>query len=209
MLSNHDVTRHPTRLGGGELGLRRARAATLMMLSLPGGAYVYQGEELGLEEVWDIPADLRQDPIFFRTGGERVGRDGCRVPLPWSGTTAPFGFGPAGEPWLPQPAQWGDRTVEAELADPSSSLNFYRSALALRRTRPELHEDGLTWLPAADGMLAFRRGDGLVCAVNMTGEPLPLPVEIANHLVLIASMPGAVDGLGRLAADCAVWLSGS
>ena len=103
VLSNHDVTRHPTRLGGGELGLRRARAATLMMLALPGGAYLYQGEELGLEEVWDIPAELRQDPIYFRTRGERVGRDGCRVPLPWSGTRAPFGFGPAGEPWLPQP----------------------------------------------------------------------------------------------------------
>ena len=213
VLSNHDVTRHPTRLGGGELGLRRARAATLMMLALPGGAYVYPGEELGLEEVWDIPAELRQDPIFFRTGGERVGRDGCRVPLPWSGTAAPFGFGPAGEPWLPQPAGWADRTVEAELADPGSSLHFYRAALALRRTRPELHEDGLTWLSTPDGMLAFRRGDGLVCVVNFTDGPLPLPDAVAGGRVLIASRPDAVDGAAvhgaALAANSAVWCASS
>ena len=118
VLSNHDVTRHPTRFGGGELGLRRAKAATLLMLSLPGGAYIYQGEELGLEEVLDIPGELRQDPIFARSGGERVGRDGCRVPLPWSGTEAPFGFGPAGTPWLPQPASWADLTVAAQDGDP-------------------------------------------------------------------------------------------
>jgi len=209
VLSNHDVTRHPTRLGGGELGLRRARAATLMMLALPGGAYIYQGEELGLEEVWDIPAELRQDPIFARTGGERVGRDGCRVPLPWSGTASPFGFGPAGEPWLPQPAQWSDRTVEAELADPASSLHFYRAVLALRRTRPELHDDGLTWLPTPEGMLAFRRGNGLICVVNFTDEPLPLPASVTDGGPLISSTPDAVDGDGRLAANCSVWLSAS
>ena len=106
VLSNHDVTRHPTRFGGGAIGLRRARAATLLSLALPGGAYIYQGEELGLEEVLDIPDGLRQDPIFARTNGERVGRDGCRVPLPWAGDEAPFGFGPSGTPWLPQPASW-------------------------------------------------------------------------------------------------------
>jgi alpha-glucosidase len=209
VLSNHDVTRHPTRLGGGELGLRRARAATLMMLALPGGAYLYQGEELGLEEVWDIPAELRQDPIYFRTGGERVGRDGCRVPLPWSGTRAPFGFGPAGEPWLPQPAGWADRTVDAELADEASTLHFYRTALAARRDRPELHQDGLTWLPAPEGMLAFRRGSDLVCAVNFTDRPLPLPEAAVDHRPLITSTPGAVDDAGRLAGDCTVWLSAS
>ena len=130
VLSNHDVTRHPTRFGGGELGLRRAKAATLLTMALPGGVYVYQGEELGLQEVLDIPAALRQDPIFFQTDGERVGRDGCRVPLPWSGTQAPFGFGPEGTPWLPQPAEWSVATAEAQDGDPTSTLNFYRAALA-------------------------------------------------------------------------------
>jgi alpha-glucosidase len=206
VLSNHDVTRHPTRLGGGDLGLRRARAATLMMLALPGGAYLYQGEELGLEEVWDIPDGQRQDPIFFRTGGERVGRDGCRVPLPWSGSTAPFGFGPAGEPWLPQPAAWAERTADVQLADRASTLHFYRAALAARRARPELGDGELTWLPAADGLLAFRRGGGFTCVTNFTDEPLPLPLPVREDRRLIQSTPDAVDATGRLAANCTVWL---
>src|SRR4051812_24270149 len=103
VLSNHDVVRHVTRYGGGELGTRRARAAVLLMLALPGGAYIYQGEELGLPEVLDLPDQVRQDPTFHRTSGRELGRDGCRVPIPWSGTTASFGFGPAQASWLPQP----------------------------------------------------------------------------------------------------------
>ena len=107
VLSNHDVVRHVTRYGGGALGVRRARAAALLMLALPGGAYVYQGEELGLPEVHDLPDEVRQDPTFLRTGGAERGRDGCRVPIPWSGSASPFGFGPAGRrPWLPQPSTW-------------------------------------------------------------------------------------------------------
>ena len=109
VLSNHDVIRHVTRYGGGELGRRRARAAALLMLALPGGAYVYQGEELGLEEILDLPDELRQDPTFLRTGGAQKGRDGCRVPLPWSGAEPPFGFGPGSTTWLPQPAGVGRR----------------------------------------------------------------------------------------------------
>jgi len=124
VLSNHDVPRHVTRYGRADtsfsldyrqlgaptdlaLGIRRARAATLLSLALPGSVYIYQGEELGLEEVEDIPDALRQDPMFFRTKGVNLGRDGCRVPLPWSGAASPFGFSPAGageEPWLPQPS---------------------------------------------------------------------------------------------------------
>src|SRR5690606_28078159 len=103
-LSNHDVVRHPTRYGGGDVGLARARAATVMMLALPGSCYLYQGEELGLEEI-DVAPQHRQDPSWFRTG--EPGRDGCRVPIPWSGDRPPFGFGPGDEqPWLPQPEEW-------------------------------------------------------------------------------------------------------
>ena len=103
VLSNHDVVRHATRYGGGPVGVARARAATLAMLALPGSAYLYQGEELGLESV-DVPEELRQDPAWFRTGVEW--RDHCRVPMPWSGTKAPFGFGGRRQPWLPMPAEW-------------------------------------------------------------------------------------------------------
>src|SRR3712207_6051396 len=121
VLSNHDVIRHVTRYGGGEHGVRRARAAALLTLALPGGAYVYQGEELGLPEVEDLPDDVRQDPAFRRTGGEERGRDGCRVPLPWSGTGPSFGFGPGPESWLPQPPEWADLTAERQVPEDRKS----------------------------------------------------------------------------------------
>src|SRR5262245_22143699 len=131
VLSNHDVVRHPTRYGGGPRGLAWARAATLTMLALPGSAYLYQGEELGLEEV-DVPPESRQDPVWFRTG--RVGRDGARVPMPWRGTRSPYGFTKAGaEPWLPMPDDWGPLTVAAQRKDPGSTWSFYRDALRMRR----------------------------------------------------------------------------
>ena len=101
-------------------GLRRARAAALLTLALPGVAYVYQGDELGLPEVLDLPAGARRDPTFRRTGGADIGRDGARVPIPWSGTAAPYGFGPEGSvPWLPQPAAWAALSVAAQDGDPS------------------------------------------------------------------------------------------
>ena len=150
VLSNHDVVRAVTRYGRGvtafdignrgigapsdiELGRRRARAAALLTLGLPGGVYLYQGDELGLAEVEDIPEAMLQDPVWERSGHADRGRDGCRVPLPWSGDAAPFGFGPAGSvPWLPQPAGWAAMTVAAQEADPNSMLALYRSALRLR-----------------------------------------------------------------------------
>ena len=131
VLSNHDVVRHPTRYGGGPVGIARARAATLTMLALPGSAYVYQGEELGLENV-DVPVEARQDPAWRRT--QRESRDGCRVPIPWSGDAPPYAFGPGtGQPWLPQPLDWADRSVAAQEQDPDSTLAFYKAALAARR----------------------------------------------------------------------------
>ncbi|MFD9908438.1 glycoside hydrolase family 13 protein [Streptomyces sp. NPDC059063] len=210
VLSNHDVVRHTTRLADGAgpaLGLRRARAATLLMLALPGSAYLYQGEELGLPEVTDLPDEVRQDPAFFRGSGQEGTRDGCRVPLPWSGVRPPFGFGPVegGPSWLPQPADWKDLTVEAQEGDPGSTLSLYRAALALRRSHPALGAgDAVQWLPAPPGVLAFRRAAGgrsLVVTVNLTPEPVTLPAP--GEPLLCSANSGAP------AADLAVTASGA
>ena len=196
VLSNHDVERHVSRYGGGAVGLARAQAATMAMLALPGSAYVYQGEELGLEQV-DVAPEHRQDPLFIRTG--QGGRDGCRVPIPWSGTTAPYGFGPgAGQPWIPQPADWADVTVAAEEADGDSTLVFYRAALAARRTFATTAGDDVELLDLGADVLAFRRGPVTVI-LNCGTEPVALPAGE----VLLAS--GPVDG--KLPADTAVWLT--
>ncbi|MBM2618391.1 glycoside hydrolase family 13 protein [Actinoplanes sp. LDG1-06] len=187
VLSNHDETRHVTRYGGGTLGLRRARAAILMMLALPGGAYLYQGEELGLPEVTDLPDRVRRDPVFFRSGGAAAGRDGCRVPLPWSGTTPSLGFGPGHETWLPQPPSWRSLTVERQTTDPASMLSLYRTALAMRHQIPALAAEDLTWLPAAENVLAFRRGRDFVGVVNVGDTAAPLPAAADPASLLLAS----------------------
>ncbi|MFE6691369.1 glycoside hydrolase family 13 protein [Streptomyces sp. NPDC057743] len=212
VLSNHDVVRHTTRLGG----LARARAATLLMLALPGSAYLYQGEELGLPEVTDLPDEARQDPAFFRgrlggDGPEEVGasgtsgqdgfRDGCRVPLPWSGEQPPYGFGPGGS-WLPQPADWGRLSVAAQTGDPTSTLELYRSALALRRRLPGLGDGEMAWQPAPAGVLAFRR-PGVLCAVNTLDREVEVPVP---GELLLASAPVAADGSSAvLPGDSCTW----
>ncbi|AWS42306.1 glycoside hydrolase family 13 protein [Streptosporangium sp. 'caverna'] len=220
VLSNHDTIRHVTRYGRQEtgfdmgnkrhgaptdldLGLRRARAAALLTLALPGGVYVYQGDELGLAEVEDIPDDLLQDPTWERSGHTDRGRDGCRVPLPWNGEHPPFGFSPpdaATEPWLPQPLAWKDTTVEAQTGEPSSMLSLYRAALVLRRTDLTRLPETVSWLDAGPGTVAFVRGDGFACVVNFSEAPIELP---AHHGVLLASGP-VVDGL--LPSDTCVWL---
>jgi alpha-glucosidase len=196
VLSNHDVVREVTRYGGGTIGARRARAAALLMLALPGGAYVYQGEELGLPEVVDLPDEVRQDPTFRRTHGAEKGRDGCRVPLPWSGDAPPFGFGPGGDPWLPQPAQWRELTAQRQLTDPTSMLSMYRQALHLRRARPELGEgEPLTWMKSGDtSVLAFHRGPGFACVVNVGDAPAQAPAEVRGAEVLITSDPTMAAG---------------
>ena len=174
MLSNHDVVRHPSRLGlptpgarpngiaatdvqpDEALGLRRARAATAFMLALPGSAYVYQGEELGLPEHTALPPEVRQDPTFFRTQGAEVGRDGCRVPLPWAAAEPGFGFSPTGKTWLPQPAPWAGYAVDAQDGVEGSTLELYRRTLRLRRERA-LGAGGLTWVDGfGPDVLAFR-----------------------------------------------------
>jgi len=224
VLSNHDVIRHPSRYGitaaagqpneigyipafgvdpeitvDRELGAARARAATLLMLALPGSAYLYQGEELGLFEVVEIDAAQRQDPTFFRTGGERLGRDGCRVPLPWTSAPPAYGFSPepaAVPPHLPQPAWFADLSVEREADDPGSSLSLYVAALALRR---ELSTgEGLTWVDAGPGVVHVVRPGGWHCLTNFAPDRVALP----EGEVLLTSGPLA-DGL--VPADRTVW----
>ncbi len=203
VLSNHDVVRHVTRYGGGPEGVRRARAAALLMLALPGGAYVYQGEELGLPQVTDLPDEVLQDPTFFRTGGAERGRDGCRVPLPWSGAEAPFGFGPAGsQPWLPQPAAWDRLTAERQAADPDSMLTLYRAALRIRRTT--VADEPLEWLDAAADVLAFRRGPGFVCVVNVGDDVVDRPAGVVRGAT-VALASGPLPAHGRIPGSTAVW----
>jgi alpha-glucosidase len=199
VLSNHDVVRHRTRLGG----LERARAATLLMLALPGVCYLYTGEELGLPEV-DVPASAIQDPQWFRSNGTQLSRDGARVPMPWSGDAPPYGFAPLPvATWLPQPADWAALTVAAQTGRADSTLELYRAALALRRTEPALAEPGWRWLPCPPGVLRLERGDAdlrLECWVNFSGSPVPLP---AGDVVL---MSWSGDSHRDLSPNAAAWL---
>ncbi|MCQ4084064.1 glycoside hydrolase family 13 protein [Streptomyces sp. RB6PN25] len=221
VLSNHDVVRHVTRYGRQDtslqdakrhygspvdltLGERRARAAVQLVMALPGGAYVYQGEELGLPEVENLPPDTWQDPSRHWSDHPDPVRDGCRVPLPWSGAAPPFGFSPDdahARPWLPQPRQWKDRTVAAQLDDPGSMLAHYRAVLRHRKQLGDF-ADGtpLTWLPAPNGVLAFRRGD-VVCITNLSRTGVPLPPD---QEILLASTHIAAP---QLPPDTTVWLS--
>jgi alpha-glucosidase len=240
-MGNHDVPRPASRyrldegygpqtinrlasLGpaGAERGARRARAAALLLLALPGSAYIYQGEELGLPEVTDLPAAARQDPRFRRTHGRSLGRDGCRVPLPWTRGGADFGFSETASSaptWLPQPPYWGGYSVEAQFGDPDSFLSLYRAALRLRHAHPALGRGTLRWLDgpqAAAGkepgnepgneqdLLCFAREPGFIFAVNLSPDPVPLP---PHQEILLASEPDSVDPDGSLRPDAAVWLS--
>jgi alpha-glucosidase len=145
---------------------------------LPGSLYIYQGDELGLDEVEDLPPDHLQDPMVARSGGVDPGRDGCRVPLPWSGTAQPFGFSPPDrddDPWLPQPARWAELTVEAQGADERSMLALYRRALAIRSADPDLANEAFAWLPSGPDVLSFRRGDRFVSITNFGAGTVPAP----------------------------------
>ena len=223
VLSNHDITRPVTRYGRADSGFsfarkrfgtptdiargtRRARAAALLTAALPGSLYIYQGDELGLPEA-ELPREVIQDPMHFRSGGVDPGRDGCRVPLPWSGNRPPYGFGTASgtRTWLPQPADWGALAAETQEADPGSMLSLYRAALRLRRTLDDLRADELHWLELGADVLAFRRGERTLSVTNLGATPVPLP---AHRAVLLAS--AALDGDeggGILPPDSTVWLA--
>ena len=198
VLSNHDIVRHTTRFGGGVLGHQRGRAAALVQLSLPGAAYLYNGDELGLENV-ELPDEVLQDPVWERSGHTERGRDGERVPLPWSGDSPPYGFTSAGRTWLPMPADWGGVTVAAEQADPDSTLSLYKQLLRRRRQTPELLGDDFSWADAPQDCIAYRRGQTLLVLANFGDEAVPLPAGE----VLVCS--GAVAG-GTLPGNTTVWL---
>lgn len=217
VLCNHDVTRTVTRYGRHDtgfdfatkafgtptdlaLGTRRARAAALLTLALPGSVYLYQGEELALPEA-QIPLSRIQDPMHFQSGGTNPGRDGCRVPMPWVANAPHAGFGSAGEPWLPQPAGWSSYAADRQAEDPASMLTLYREALRIRRSEPGFGDGPLSWLPSDAGALCFARTDGLICAVNLAAEPARLP---GHTTVLLTS--GPLDEKGRLPQDTAAWL---
>jgi alpha-glucosidase len=223
VLSNHDTVREVSRYARPQdirplrrlndvlglpadfdLGVRRARAAALLMLALPGGAYIYQGEELGLPEVEDLPDEALRDPAWEQSGRTNRGRDGCRVPLPWSGVQPPFGFSPEGAEspaWLPQPDSWGTLTVESQAGMPGSMLDLYRRALAIRHAHEALGDGSLEWVDAPAGVLSFARDPGFLCVMNLAAEPIALP----EGAVLLASGPLADDG--RLPPDTAVWIA--
>jgi alpha-glucosidase len=219
VLSNHDVTRPVTRYGRQDtsfsfgtkrrgtptdlgIGRRRARAAALLAAALPGSLYVYQGDELGLDEVEDLPVARLQDPMVARSGGVDPGRDGCRVPIPWSGSAAPFGFSPVGstaDPWLPQPGAWASLTVAAQAGDPASMLSLYRNALAIRRGDADLASETFAWLASDPDVLAFRRGERFVSLTNLGAAPAAPP---AGAVLLLAS-DDLIDG--HVPPDATAW----
>ncbi|OCG72637.1 glycoside hydrolase family 13 protein [Microbacterium sediminis] len=217
VLSNHDVVRHATRLALGAdtpqghgvgpdspgkpeygFGLRRGRAATTIMLALPGSAYLYQGEELGLPEATEIPDEARQDPTWFRTGGERYGRDGCRVPIPWEAAGPAYGFSESGRSWLPQPPEWAQLARDVEASDPTSTLNLYRELLRQRREQG-LATGQFDWVEGAPDDTVWFRVAGVEVIANLGSEPVPLP---EGTRVLVASSPVA----DAVPTDTAVWL---
>ncbi len=219
VLSNHDVVRHASRLGlaigGGRpngigigdpqpdaaLGLRRARAATLLMLALPGSAYLYQGEELGLPEHTTMPDEARQDPTWARSGHTQRGRDGCRVPIPWEADAPSYGFGPTDASWLPQPPSWAEYALDRQRDVPGSTYELYRTALRLRREHG-LGRGTLEWVSSGDDTLVFRNGD-LTVLTNFGDAPVPVP---PGAEVLATSAP--LTDQGAIPTDGTVWLRG-
>jgi alpha-glucosidase len=204
-LDNHDTQRLATRLGGGEVGVLRARALMGLTLALPGSTYIYQGHELGLEDV-DVPDDERDDPVWHRTGGAQLGRDGARVPLPWSGTSPPFGFTDAAATWLSQPAHWESLTREAQQHDPVSTLNFIKAAIAERKA---LGSAVLGVDPKArhhGNLLIVERPDFTV-VVNTANEPASIVVD--GDLLLCSRRVNSEHGKSSIPGNTTWWVSGS
>ncbi len=228
-LNNHDTQRAVTRYGRANatsldswtrnnlvyvdapvdeaLGLRRAEAMVAFAAGLPGSLYLYQGEELGLPEVLDLPDDRREDPLFARTNGKEIGRDGCRIPMPWTDdASSSFGFSPVPHdpPWLPLPTDWGRHAASSQVDDPGSTLSLYRYLMAERRTIDATLP--LEWeLPDSDEIVAYRRGD-LVVALNVSGHDVTLPDDLSSDATaVVASVRGHVDA-AVVPADSCVWL---
>ena len=219
VLSNHDVVRHASRLaltadspqGAGigpnspgkpntALGLRRARAATSLMLALPGSSYLYQGEELGLPEDMELPDSARQDPTWFRTNGEKYGRDGCRVPIPWEAASPAYGFNTSGKSWLPQPEDWAPYARDSQEGVAGSTLELYKTALKLRSAEG-LGTGTLEWVKDyGKKVVAFRNGD--ITVITNLGK---IAVELPVGEIVLASEE--IVG-GALPTDTTVWIRG-
>jgi alpha-glucosidase len=224
VLSNHDVVRHASRLGlpvgtkrpngigvgdpqpDAALGLRRARAATTLMLALPGSSYIYQGEELGLPDSTDMPDDVRQDPTWPRSGHTERGRDGCRVPMPWEGDRPSYGFGPSDRTWLPQPPSYAALAVDRQVGTPGTTLELYRALLAARREHG-LGAGSLSWLGGyPEEVVACVNepvaGERVLVIANLGAKPVAVP---AGARILVSSGPLTSQGL--VPTDTTVWLS--
>ena len=201
VLSNHDLTRHVTRFGGGELGRRRGLAVTALLLALPGSTYLYQGEELGLEEA-DVPEELRQDPIWLRMGGALPSRDGCRTPMPWQADGPGAGF-TSGRPWLPVGDGHAELAVDRQRTDEDSTFAAYRRLLHARRVLRQ-EGDEVTFLDVAPDVVAFRRG-GVVAVLNTAGEAVEL--ELRGNLLESSAAGASVEGdLLTVPPATTVWL---
>ena len=233
-LNNHDVERAVTRYGRADatqvddahrsnivpseaqvderLGLRRARAATLAMLALPGSVFLYAGEELGLPEVLDLPDEVRTDPVHERSGGRVKGRDGCRIPLPWTiAPTGSHGFSPgpgSAAPWLPQPEGWGSHSAEALESDTSSILHLYRDAVAVRRKLTDLRGLDLEWHDVGPDAIAFSRGQAVV-VLNLADTDLPVPPDLleGRRVVLVSDPSRRSVDRGVVPGDTCVWFA--
>ncbi len=231
-LNNHDAQRAVTRYGRADaadpaswtgnnlvytdapidltVGQRRARAMALFALALPGTFYLYQGEELGLPEVLDLPDEARQDPIFARTAGAEIGRDGCRVPLPWTAEpSSAYGFSavPGAQPWLPQPAAWGEYAADAQDGDEASMLELYRRALSVRRRHPDLRRAALEWVATEHPTLVgFRRGE-ITVLLNVGAEPVEIGALGGADRRVVAASDSAGTTTNVVAPDSAVWLA--
>lgn len=220
VISNHDVVRATTRYGydpqinydrgigvddpqpDRELGLARAEGMAVFTMGLPGSMYIYQGEELGLPEVTDLPDESRQDPNWLRTGHQVRGRDGCRVPIPWEADAPHFGFG-TGDTWLPQPDYFGEFAADIQDDDPASTLNLYRRVLKLRREL-ELAKGDVEWVDLGDENVLAIRNKGVLLVLNMTSRP----VTIKDVSSVVASSCDVVigDGEAVVPANCGAWL---
>ena len=208
VLSNHDSPRLVTRLGGGELGERKARAFALLTHALPGGIYIFQGEELALVD-GELPDHARQDPVFFRTNGLDKGRDGARIPIPWeSGEN--FGFS-SGTPWLPIPKDWQARTVASQKNNLESVLSLYKKSLQIRSEHPALKKSSnyeIDWIDAPAGVIAFKRDPGFLLIANTNFDEQLVEVGRGAE-ILLASSP-AVKLMGSslsVAGNSTCWLN--
>ena len=232
VLSNHDVVRHASRfglpdptsrpngIGPGDpqpdpvLGLARARAATTLMLGLPGSSYIYQGEELGLPEATDLPGEVRQDPTYLRTDHAILGRDGCRIPMPWSATGPSLGFGPSGRPWLPQPDSYAALAVDRQDGVTGSTLELYRSLLRIRRERG-MGAGSIEQIPSAPGVLAYAvtgsTGSRTGLVINLGDAPAPVPFagELLIHSVADGDLDTTPDTMldMMIAPNAAAWVA--